>query len=78
MHIAIGLQVPVLVLMGPTCHREIELFGRGTMIVSDFDCSPCYLSRCPKENTCMDAISPEQVFREAAELIRRHAAGKGL
>jgi heptosyltransferase-2 len=70
MHIAIGLGIPVLVMFGPTCHQEIELYGRGAKIVSDFECSPCYLSACPKENTCMDAIPVNAVFEIAVGLLR--------
>jgi ADP-heptose:LPS heptosyltransferase len=70
MHIAIGLGIPVLVMFGPTCHQEIELYGRGAKIVSDFECSPCYLSLCPKENTCMDAISVKTVYEIAVGLLR--------
>jgi ADP-heptose:LPS heptosyltransferase len=70
MHIAIGLKIPVLVMLGPTCHQEIELYGRGTKIVSDFACSPCYRSVCPLQVTCMDAISVDAVFKSAAELLR--------
>lgn len=70
MHIAIGLRVPVLVMLGPTCHQEIELYGRGAKMVSDFECSPCYLSACPKEVTCMDAFSADAVFESAAGLLK--------
>jgi heptosyltransferase-2 len=70
MHIAIGLKVPVVVILGPTCHQEIELYGRGAKIVSDFECSPCYLSVCPKKVTCMDAISVDAVFDSLAGLLR--------
>jgi len=69
MHIAIGLRVPVLVILGPTCHQEIELYGRGNKIVSDFECSPCYLSACPRQVTCMDAVSVDAVFDSAAALL---------
>lgn len=69
MHIAIGLRVPVLVILGATCHQELELYGRGAKIVSDFDCSPCYLSICPKEVTCMQAIPAERVFEAASRLL---------
>lgn len=71
MHIAIGLEIPVLVLLGPTCHQEIELYGRGARVVSDLECSPCYLSVCPKKVTCMDAISADTVFASAAALLRK-------
>jgi len=76
MHIAIALKVPVLAILGPTCHQEIELYGRGSMIVSDFDCSPCYLGVCPRETTCMDAISVDVVFPEAVRLLRKHCSSK--
>ncbi len=71
MHIAIGLRVPVLVILGATCHREIELYGRGDVIVSDFDCSPCYFSECPKETNCMQAIRASEVYEATARLLRR-------
>jgi len=71
MHIAIGLRVPVLVILGPTCHQEIELYGRGAKIVSDFECSPCYLSVCPKKVTCMDATSVDAVYESVAGLLEK-------
>ncbi len=71
MHIAIGLKVPVLVILGSTCPQEIELYGRGTKIVSDFECSPCYLSVCPKEVTCMDATPADIVFEAARKLLEK-------
>jgi ADP-heptose:LPS heptosyltransferase len=76
LHIAIGLKVPVLVMLGPTCHQEIELYGRGAKVISNFDCSPCYLSVCPKDVTCMDAISVDSVFESAAGLLRARATAK--
>jgi heptosyltransferase-2 len=77
MHIAIGLKVPVLVILGPTCHQEIELYGRGAKIVSSFECSPCYLDVCPKEITCMDATPVDRVFAEASRILSRFLTGEG-
>ncbi len=71
LHIAIGLKVPVVVLLGPTCHQEIELYGRGSKIISDFECSPCYLSVCPKQVSCMDALSAAAVFDSVAQMLGR-------
>jgi heptosyltransferase-2 len=70
MHIAIGLKVPVLAILGSTCHQEIELYGRGAKIISDFECSPCYLTTCPKEVTCMQATPADFVFDTAHALIQ--------
>ncbi len=69
MHIAIGLRVPVLVIFGSTCHQEIDLYGRGGKIVSDFECSPCYRSTCPKEVSCMQAIPAAAVYEAAARIL---------
>jgi heptosyltransferase-2 len=71
MHLAIGLKVPVLVILGSTCPQEIELYGRGAKIVSDFECSPCYLSTCPKEITCMEAIPAERVYEALVQVLRK-------
>ena len=73
MHIAIGLKVPVLVILGSTCPQEIELYGRGAKIVSDFDCSPCYLSACPKPVNCMEAIGAAEVLAAATRLLSERA-----
>jgi len=75
MHIAIGLRVPVLAIIGSTCHQEIELYGRGDKIVSDFECSPCYLSCCPKEITCMEAIQADQVYEKLVRILDRGRSG---
>jgi len=71
MHIAIGLRIPVVVILGATCHQEIELYGRGAKIVADCDCGPCYLSTCPKEITCMQLVPALKVFDAAAHLLHR-------
>jgi len=70
MHIAFGLKIPVVVLLGPTCHQEIELYGRGSKVVSDFDCSPCYRSTCTRPVSCMDAIPVDVVFDAAMRWLR--------
>lgn len=66
MHVAIALKRPVVAFFGPTCAHEVDLFGRGEAIVTDFSCSPCYLKRCDKQPTCMQAMSAGTV--EAAVL----------
>jgi ADP-heptose:LPS heptosyltransferase len=71
MHIAIGQKVPVVVILGSTCHQEIELYGRGEKVVSDFDCSPCYLSSCPKEISCMDAMPVDVVYAAVARQLEQ-------
>ncbi|MFI5305682.1 MAG: glycosyltransferase family 9 protein, partial [Nitrospiria bacterium] len=71
MHIAIGLKVKILVLFGPTCSQEIDLYGLGEKIVSTIGCAPCYKQICPETITCMDLISVEEVFKTMAMCIPR-------
>jgi len=56
MHLAIGRKKQGVVLFGPTCHQEVDLFGRGEKIVTDFDCAPCYRTGCEKHPSCMEAL----------------------
>lgn len=69
MHLAIGLKRRVVALFGPTTPREIDLFGRGAKVITDFECSPCYLQTCPYEITCMDDMSAERVYAACQEAL---------
>jgi lipopolysaccharide heptosyltransferase III len=69
MHLAIGLKKKVLVIFGPTCAQEIELYGRGKKIVSSLSCAPCYRRSCSIVPNCMEAISAEEVNREIRALL---------
>lgn len=68
MHIAIALGVPVIALFGPTCAQEIELYGRGEIIVGKAQCAPCYKSSC-KKPLCMESIKPKVVFEAVKRWI---------
>ncbi len=75
MHISIALGKPVVALFGPTAHQEVDLFGRGEKIVTDFSCSPCYLRVCPLETSCMEALKFDTVLQAVNRI--RSAAEKG-
>jgi heptosyltransferase-2 len=68
MHLAVALGKKVVALFGSTCPQEITLYGRGIKIFAGVPCAPCYKSTCP-EMTCMEAITPEQVFREIQKIL---------
>jgi heptosyltransferase-2 len=70
MHVAVALSKPVVAWFGPTCHQEIDLFGRGEKIVTDFPCSPCYLKTCPKPVFCLDALDATQVLAATERVLR--------
>lgn len=68
MHLAIGLGKEVIVLFGPTCPQEIELYNRGTKLFAGVTCSPCYKQSC-LDMKCMKEITAEQVFEEIKKLV---------
>ena len=46
LHAALGLKKKAVALFGPTSSAEIEMYGRGTKIVSPAKCACCYLPDC--------------------------------
>jgi len=70
MHMAIALKKPVVAIFGPTCPREIDLYGRGYKIISEASCAPCYKNKCGKKPTCMDMVSLEKIVKSAEKLIK--------
>ena len=70
MHIASALGIPYIALFGATIPAAAfpgGLTGRG--IYHAVNCSPCKFSVCPVNHHCMTAISVEEVFTVAQELI---------
>jgi heptosyltransferase-2 len=62
MHVAIAMNVPCVVLFGPTCPQEIDLFGRGEKVCTSLACAPCYRRSCDVSRNCMDDLSVERVL----------------
>ncbi len=71
MHVGIALNKQVVAFFGPTCHQEVDLFGRGEKLITDYGCSPCYLKECDVRPSCMQALTAQSV--EAA-VLRSFAA----
>jgi len=63
LHVGVAQAVPCVVLFGPTCHQEIELYGHGTKLVTQLGCAPCYRRQCERSPTCMDDIALAPVRR---------------
>ncbi|MBN1938926.1 MAG: glycosyltransferase family 9 protein [Candidatus Aminicenantes bacterium] len=70
MHLALALKKKTVVLFGPTCPQEIELYGRGLKLFAGTDCAPCYRQTCPKP-VCMIRLSPGQVLQAVREVAGR-------
>jgi ADP-heptose:LPS heptosyltransferase len=62
LHVALGLRKRVVALFGPTSHREIDIYGLGSKVVSPIECTACYRRTCDRKPNCMDLISVEEVL----------------
>jgi len=72
MHIASALGVPTVAVFGATNHVTTGPVGAHTRVVrKPVDCAPCQLRECPTDHRCMTAVSAEEVYHVAVELLGR-------
>ena len=71
LHIAAAMQVPVIVLFGPTdSRRHIPPAKKIVILEKKLACAPCYSSRCRiLTHACMKDIQPEDVLHEVEHLM---------
>lgn len=75
MHIAGALGAPVIALFGATNPARSGPWGWHHLVLrSDVPCAPCYLSRCPIGQLCMERITPAMVM----ERVERVLAGTAV
>jgi heptosyltransferase II len=68
--IAVALDRPQVVLMGPTDPRHTNHWlDRQRVLREPVECSPCHLKVCPIDHRCMTRITPDRVIRAARELL---------
>jgi heptosyltransferase II len=74
-HLADAVGCPVLVIFGPTDPVTTRPFSERAIVVRrPPSCAPCMLRDCPIDHRCMTAISPADVFAEAARLLAASSA----
>ena len=72
-HYAVALDVPVVVIMGPTDPRYTQAHLEKTIVLRrKSDCSPCHLKECNRDHGCMTEISPETVFEAGVQLLNKY------
>jgi heptosyltransferase I len=81
-HLAAALDVPGIMLHGPTDPAYSGILGKKCKhITSGIYCSPCFRRDCPRiQNAlevppCQKEITPAQVYRKCLELIHSNPAG---
>jgi heptosyltransferase-2 len=69
-HIAAAFEVPVVTVFGPTHPQwtEIEFSAERKVAVSVF-CGPCQKKKCPLDHRCMTLVTPDMVYKAAADLL---------
>lgn len=74
-HLADAVGCPVVVVFGPTDPVTTRPFSERAVVVRrPPDCAPCMLRDCPIDHRCMTAVSPRDVFAEAARVLAGRAA----
>ena len=75
-HYAAALEVPVVVLMGPTNPEYTSYrLDHEDVIRMDLPCSPCHQKVCPTEHECMRAITPEMVLEKSLKRLKVKVRG---
>lgn len=68
-HLAAGLKVKTVMLMGPTDANRNGPFGQNENAIEvDRDCKDCWKRACPKNEDCLEKITLEQVQDKLKEL----------
>jgi heptosyltransferase-2 len=70
-HYAVALDIPVVVIMGPTNPDYTAMnLDRTIVIRKEMGCSPCHKKVCPGEHQCMTEITAAEVFTAARKLLK--------
>lgn len=75
MHLAVAMKAKLIALFGPTSPRLTGPYGKGNyrVIQKNEECDvPCYDVTCT-DNRCMAAISVEDVFKEAEDMLAHNS-----
>lgn len=72
LHLGIALKKLMVVFFGSTAQQEIDLYGRGSKLLPEIDCSPCYKRSCPRDEECLKQITPKRVVGEIERLLKEN------
>lgn len=73
LHLALALKKKVLVMFGPTNHKEHFFYKRGWYILPDkIECNnfPCHNSKCTEKTSCLNYIYPERVLEKVNHIFK--------
>jgi len=72
LHVAAGMQVPIIAFFGPTdARRHMPPSEKNVILHKPMKCSPCYSGVCKiKTHACMVDITPEEVAKKVIQFIK--------
>jgi len=71
MHLAAGLDLPLLAIFGSTNERQTGPIGHRLRIIKHpVECSPCGLRECPIDFRCMTGVSVDMAYKTALEAVK--------
>lgn len=62
LHLGVALKKWVVAWFGPTCSHEIDLYDRGTRVMTEAGCAPCWKRQCHRELMCYDQVSTAKLM----------------
>lgn len=68
-HLAAGLKIPTIMLMGPTDSNRNGAFEQISIEV-ERDCKGCWQRACPKNFDCLENISADTVIKKISEILK--------
>lgn len=78
MHMAIALNKWVVAWFGPSCHQEIDLYGRGMKVLTKAGCSPCWKRSCDKAVMCYDQLDFSEIRNGLARGLKAPTVGESV
>ena len=71
MHVAAALRVPQVALFGSTDPRKTAPLNSKAVVINpkEISCTPCFKSECPEDLECMKAITVDEVYAAAEQLL---------
>ncbi|MGH9789534.1 MAG: lipopolysaccharide heptosyltransferase II [Candidatus Acidiferrales bacterium] len=75
MHLAAGLNLPQVVIFGPTDELGTgPLNPKARVVKRPVSCSPCFLRHCPVDHRCMTRIEVDEVWQAVEAALRERVA----
>jgi ADP-heptose:LPS heptosyltransferase len=79
MHMAVGLERPVVAIFGPSDPVWAGPYRReGAVVQADLPCTPCrirHVEKCPHDHRCMQQVTPLQVIERIESLLQFEQSG---